>query len=98
KTLKKFGQLTPENRRRCLLAMQKFVSLSVGERQQFLKNAERWRLMSPEQRQKWRELVGTLSMQPPLPQAANLPPLPPVPRKSAPKTAQHGPDVATNQN
>jgi hypothetical protein len=98
KTLKKFGQLTQENRRRCLQAMEKFVSLSVGERQQFLKNAERWKLMTPEQRQRWRELVGTLSTQAPLPQSANLPPLPPVPRKPAPKTAQHGPDVATNEN
>jgi hypothetical protein len=100
KTLKKFDQLTPENRRRCLWAMQRFVSLSLAERQQFLKNAERWKLMTPEQRQNWCQLVGTLSAQPPLPKNANLPPIPPAlfPRKPTLKTAQHGPDVATNQN
>jgi hypothetical protein len=96
KTLKRFGQLTPENRRQCMLAMQKFVSLSVGERQQFLKNARRWQCMTPEQRQSWCGLVNTLSEQPPLPKAANLPPLPPILRKPVSKTAQYGPAVATN--
>jgi hypothetical protein len=100
KTLKRFSQLTPENRRRCLLSMQKFVSLSLVERQQFLKNAERWKRLTPEQRQSWCQLVGTLSTQPPLPKEANLPPIPPAPfpKKPALKTAQHGPDLVTNQN
>jgi hypothetical protein len=67
KTLKSFENLPPEKRAQCIQSFQKFASLSPEERQDFLKNAERWKLMSPEERQSWRELVSRLSWHPPSP-------------------------------
>lgn len=70
KTLKKFEALPADQRMKCVNAFAQFASLSLQERQQFLKNAERWRLMSPDERQNWRELVLKLP-------AAGGPPMPP---------------------
>src|SRR4029077_11684831 len=53
KTLRSFGQLTPEQRMTCIRSFEKFAGMSVLERNQFLKNAERWKAMKPEQRQAW---------------------------------------------
>jgi hypothetical protein len=44
----------------------------------FLKNAERWNAMSPQERQNWRQLVSTLSLMPSIP--PRLPPMPMRPR------------------
>jgi len=89
KTLQSFGNLAPEQRARCINSFAKFASLSLEERQQFLKNAERWKLMPPSERQAWRQLVRELP--PPLP--PRLPPqLPPV-QQSHPQR-----QVVTNGN
>jgi hypothetical protein len=87
KTLRTFGSLPPDQRAECIRSFSKFASLSVEERQQFLKNAERWKLMPPSERQAWRELVNKL---PPL-LPPDLPPLPP----SMPRP-HRTPTVATN--
>lgn len=80
KTLRTFEKLTPEKRAQCVNAFQKFTSMSLAERQLFLKNAERWRLMSPTERQAWRDLVAKVPVWPPLPPgfSSQRPPLPPL--------------------
>ena len=83
KTLQAYGSLPPEQRAECLRSFAKFASLSLEERRQFLKNAERWKAMSPNERQTWRDLVR--NMPPPLP--PDLPPLPPGMRSSRPAPA-----------
>jgi hypothetical protein len=73
----------------------------VEERQQFLKNAERWKLMKPDQRQAWRDLVIRLSLQPPSPfsrDAAPLPSPPMPPNPPGPKALHIKGALATNQN
>jgi hypothetical protein len=74
KTLRSFGHLPREQRAECIRSFEKFASLSLEERQQFLKNAERWKLMSPDQRQAWRDLVAKLP--PPFPTEVERPPHP----------------------
>jgi hypothetical protein len=88
KTLRTFGSLPPEQRAECIRSFGKFTSLSLEERQQFLKSAERWKLMSPSERQAWRDLVNRL---PPLP--PDLPPLPPSTPRLRPT-----PTLVTNRN
>jgi hypothetical protein len=63
-TLASYAKLTPEQRALCISSFEKFARMSVAERQQFLKNAERWREMLPEERQKWRELVTVAPIMP----------------------------------
>jgi hypothetical protein len=41
--------------------------MSPAERQQFLINAERWREMTPEEREKWRQLVTVAPITPGIP-------------------------------
>ena len=65
RTLASFSNLTLAQRAQCLSSFQEFAKMSIAERQQFLKNAERWREMTPEDRQKWRELVNTAIITPP---------------------------------
>jgi hypothetical protein len=67
KTLRVFNGLPPATRDACLNSFEKFVNMSVAERQQFLKNARRWSLMKPAEREEWRELVAALSIYPPMP-------------------------------
>jgi len=84
RTLVTFGKLSPSQRAQCVRAYDKFANLSAEERQRFLKGAERWGLMSPSQRQLWRDLVYGLSHEPPLPPGADQPPMPHPRRPSLP--------------
>jgi hypothetical protein len=88
KTLRNFGQLTVTQRARCIRSFEKFAGLSIEERNQFLKNAERWKLMTPDQRQAWRNLVRIVPMV--MPDMLQNP-KPPVPRRVTPP-------VLTNAN
>ena len=77
-TLAAYQLLTPEQRKRCINSFEKFAQMSVVQRKQFLENAERWREMTPEERQKWRELVSVAPIMPlamPLPQSSGGSPL-----------------------
>lgn len=76
RTLDTFEKLSPLQRAKCVRAFDKFANLSAEERQRFLKDAERWRRMSPSQRQLWRDLVYGLSHEPPMPPGADQPPKP----------------------
>jgi DNA-binding MarR family transcriptional regulator len=88
-TLRTFGSLPPDQRSQVIRSFGKFAGLSLAERQQFLKSAERWKLLSPAERQAWREVVRRL----PPPEPPDLPPLP-----SAPHATRSAPTVATNRN
>ena len=78
KTLQDFERLPKAQRDRCIAGFQKFADLPPEERQQFLKNAERWQTMSEKDRVVWRTLVSKFSSFPPLPPRAQpgTPPLP----------------------
>jgi hypothetical protein len=61
--------------------------MSPADRQQFLKNAEKWIIMTPEQRAAWRDVVEKVSITPPVvANAPKPPPMPPVIRKAEPVT------------
>jgi hypothetical protein len=70
--LASYEKLTPEQRAQCVNSFQKFARMSIAERQQFLKNVERWQEMTPEERAKWRQLVIIAPILPPM----DLPPPP----------------------
>jgi hypothetical protein len=78
KTLETFGKLPPAQRRQCIRAFTEFAGLSAQEKQDFLKNAQRWAQMSPKDRQTWRDLVTHVPEWPPMPPALILPPMPPA--------------------
>ena len=97
KTLQTFGRLPAKERAECIESFEKFANLGLVQRQQFLRNAERWRQMTPNERQAWRELVKKV------PSAASpvgLPPLPPEipPLPAMTHSSQPAPPVATNGN
>lgn len=89
KTLKTFEQLPAQKRALCIRNYAKFAGMSSGERAEFLKNAESWSKMSPQERQAWRQLVAMAPLWPPLP-----PVQPPPPPRLPPISAK--PSVATN--
>jgi hypothetical protein len=94
KTLETFGQLPPAQRRQCIRAFTEFAGMSAQEKQDFLKNAQRWSQMLPKERQAWRDLVRQVPEWPPLPPAL-MPPMPPL----APQLPQRlHPVAATNPN
>jgi hypothetical protein len=78
-----FGKLSPGERARCIRGLDRFTGMSVEERLKFLRNAEQWKAMSPDQRDAWTRLVSKYSIRPPLPPGLGTPPLPPMPRPPA---------------
>jgi hypothetical protein len=66
-TLQAFENLPQSQRRLCIDSFGKFANLSPVERDQFLKNAERWQAMTASERQAWRKIVTDLPPQPPEP-------------------------------
>jgi hypothetical protein len=87
KTLETFGALPPAQRFNCIRAFTKFAGMSAQEKQDFLKNAQRWSQMSPKERQTWRDLVTHVPEWPP------MPPMPPMPPQL---TQRLHPAAATN--
>jgi len=75
-------------------SFEKFATMSLAERQEFLKSAERWSAMSPNERQSWRNLVARLQSMPPLPPGLGVPPLPRLPPPLPPAIPK---SVATNE-
>ncbi|HEX7654865.1 MAG TPA: DUF3106 domain-containing protein, partial [Verrucomicrobiae bacterium] len=91
RTLHAFDQLPPPQRLACVRNYTKFTGMSAADRSEFLKNADSWSKMSPQERQSWRDLVSRIPIQPPLPMPvipANL-----IPHPTPPPTR---PSVATN--
>jgi len=77
KTLQAFDKLPPDQREECVRAFAKFASMNASEKQEFLRNAQRWVQMSPADRQTWRDLVENVPAWPPLPPGFIAPPSPP---------------------
>jgi len=97
KTLQSFQQLPKATRELCLQSFGRFARMSAYEQQQFLKNAERWREMSPGERDAWQRLVRYLEQTPPMP--PGMDPLPPFLRLDPRLAVPAGPGrmpVATN--
>lgn len=92
-TLTDYAKLTPQQRAQCVRSFEKFATMSVVERNQFLKNAERWKEMTPEEQKKWRDLVSVAPIIPPTgnPEVRVLPA---SSRRLIPPTVK--PTVATN--
>jgi hypothetical protein len=74
KTLQVFEKLPPDQRSRCVDSFREFANMTPEKRARFLKNAERWKVTPPDDRQTWRTIVTKL---PPLPPGFGEPPLPP---------------------
>ena len=74
KTLQAFDKLPPDQRDECIHAFAKFAGMSASEKQEFLRNAQRWSQMSPADRQAWRDLVVNVPEWPPLPSSTIAPP------------------------
>jgi hypothetical protein len=96
KTLRKFERLSPVQRALCMKSFEKFASLSLEERQQFLKNVDQWKRMSPDERENWRELVRKLNPPPPLPPGLERPPVPPQLQTLPRRVTKGNATVATN--
>jgi hypothetical protein len=79
KTLKQLGAVPAGQRDLCLDGMTRFNTLSPEEKIEFLKNCERWKSMTPTEREAWRVIVRRQTPRPPLP--------PLVPPRSASKIA-----------
>lgn len=90
KTVLIFGNLPPNQRDECIRSFAKFTSMSLAERQQFFKDVERWKKMSPAEQQAWRELVRKLPRR--------LPPRPPPPLPPGIRPTPPVPTMATNGN
>ena len=71
KSLQDFKNLPRSLQDQCVKSLRTFAGMSLDERVQFLKSAERWQKMSSAERQAWRDLVSKMPPMPPL-----LPPLP----------------------
>jgi len=84
-TLQLFERLPPEQRRNCIASLRKFANMTPDECAEFLKNAWRWKEMSPADRETWRTLVTRL---PPPPPGFGEPPLPPGFQKQKPGSAK----------
>lgn len=77
KALERFRRIPRPQRDACLENFKKLSQLPPQEMRQFLRNAEEWKKMSPEDRAQWRMLVNKLMPLPPLPPGFSLPPSPP---------------------
>jgi hypothetical protein len=95
-TLRSFGNLTPPQRSECLRSFEKLAGLSAEEREEFLKSAKHWELMTPSERQSWKNLVYKLSRLPPVPPGLGFPPVPSALLRSmnagSPSTAANQPN------
>lgn len=93
KAIRQYYELNPRSKARVRNGLDKFCQLSPAEFREFLRNAERWKALSPTERKAWRDLVSSASIQPPLPPGAR-----PV-RSMPPNPAEAGgrERVATNR-
>jgi hypothetical protein len=81
-TLQTFARLPVAQRQATLDAFHRFSGMSAAERSEFLRNADRWKEMSPADRATWRRLVPQL---PPMPPGMAGPPLPPTAPRPSPR-------------
>ena len=84
KSIQMLGKLPREERDLYVAAVSKLASLNDAEQREFLRNAERWQGMTPEERQVWRQIANRLPPLPPMP--PGIPP--PLPPRAAVGTAE----------
>ena len=72
KVIESFQRLSREQREQCMAYFRKFTGMTMEQRVQFLRNAERWEKMSETEKEAWRRLVNQIPSIPPF-----GPPLPP---------------------
>ena len=85
-TLQAFAKMPAGQRRVCVASFRRFTEFTPVERAEFLRNADRWKLLTPQERATWRKLVTRLPPPPPAlaqAQVTPLPPPPPQPRQVA---------------
>ena len=75
-SIDRFRLMSPAQRKVCIQSLQKLADMSREERARFLRNAERWQTLKPEERKSWRTLVQRM---PPLPPGFGAQPNPPLP-------------------
>lgn len=80
KTLQMFDRLPPPERIQCIRAFGKFAGMSLSDRAEFLKNAQRWSKMTPAERKAWCDLVAHIPQWPPQPPPAMIMPHVPLPQ------------------
>jgi hypothetical protein len=79
KTLTVFRQLPPGERSKTTAAFSKFATMGRDERLVFLNKVNRWKAMSPEAKDEWRQVVKEVPAMPPLPPGMEpQPPMPPI--------------------
>jgi hypothetical protein len=92
KSLVAFMRLPKTQRDACLRSFSKFAGMTDEQRRGFFRNAERWKEMSPTERQAWRNLVNRFPPLPPM-----RPPLPLAPMAQS-RPTDLGLPVVTNQS
>lgn len=98
RTLQNFQRLPRSQREECLQSFGKFANMTAEERQGFFKNAERWKELSPAERQAWRNLVNRFPPLPPMPPGFGAPPMPPMPASYRKVSPQPDVPVATSES
>jgi hypothetical protein len=88
RTLKTFADMQLEQRRICLDSLERFCRLNKEQRDEFFKNAARWKAMSPRERDTWRELIEIV---PPAGPSPLRTPAPPGGETAGPATASNSP-------
>jgi Protein of unknown function (DUF3106) len=91
-TLRAFANLTVEQRKICISSFEKFSRMDKDQRDQFLKNAARWKAMSPRERETWRTLMQIVPSGPIAP-TSPAPALPGADLNAGPATASNSPVV-----
>jgi len=67
RVLDQYDRLPEAQRVVCIQSFEKFKNMSSVQQQQFLRNAELWRRMTPTERQQWKNLVDEFNAVPPSP-------------------------------
>lgn len=70
-TLSQFSNLSPDQRARVIRGIRRYITLTAPERAQFVQAVSQWQLMTPAERNTWRDLVNAVQP-PPLPQPPRL--------------------------
>lgn len=79
KTLTAIRKLPPNERAQTMSAFGKFAKMNEGERKLFLDKVNRWKKMTPQEQDAWRNMSTKLPDLPPLPPDYQ-PPMPPMPQ------------------
>ena len=77
KTISAIGKLPDSERSKTMAAFGRFARMGDGERRVFLQKVDRWKKMSSEEKEAWRNVAKELPDLPPLPPGFQLPQIDP---------------------